>query len=148
MAMEKPTPNIEGRPSVNRAGDARESQSTAGLFRQLFDEVSTLFRKEIALAKAELSEAVSEAKLAAISMASGGAVLFAGGLVLLAAAVLALAHVVPDWLAALIVGGIVAVIGFVMIQAGKKKLEPSALKPERTQDALRKDKEMVQRRMP
>jgi predicted phage tail protein len=148
MAREEHIHDIEGHRSVNRARDARESQSTAGLFRQLFDEVATLFRKEIALAKAELSEAASEAKMAAISMASGGAVLFAGFLVLLAAAVLALARVVSDWLAALIVGGIVAIIGFVMIQAGKKKLEPSALKPQRTQDALRKDKQMVQRRMP
>jgi predicted phage tail protein len=148
MAREEQISDIEGRRSVNRAGDARESQSTAGLFRQLFDEVATLFRKEIALAKAELSEAVSEAKLAAISIASGGAVLFAGFLVLLAAAVLGLAHVVSDWLAALIVGGIVAAIGFVMVQSGKQKMETSTFKPERTQDALRKDKEMVERRMP
>jgi len=35
-----------------------------------------------------------------------------------------------------------------MIQGGKKKLEPSAFKPDRTQNALRKDKEMMQRRMP
>jgi hypothetical protein len=33
-----------------------------------------------------------------------------------------------------------------MIQSGKTKLDPSSFKPERTQDALRKDKEMVQRR--
>jgi hypothetical protein len=148
MAREDEVTDIQGRRSVNRTGDARDSQSTAGLFRQLFDEVSTLFRKEIALAKAEFSDAASEAKVAAISLASGGAVLFAGLLVLLAAAVLGLAHVVADWLAALIVGVIVAVIGFVMIQSGKKKMETSTFKPERTQDALRKDKEVVQRRMP
>jgi xanthine/uracil permease len=98
------------------------------------------------LAKAEISEAASHAKAGAIALVAGGAVLFAGMLVLLAAAVLALAHVVDAWLAALIVGIVVAVIGFVMIQRGKKQLEPSAFKPERTQDALRKDKEMVQRR--
>jgi hypothetical protein len=34
----------------------------------------------------------------------------------------------------------------VLIQSGKKQLEPSALKLERTQEALRKDKDMVQRR--
>ena len=139
---------IDAPSSVNRAADPRESQSAGGLFRQLFDEVSTLVRKEIALAKAELSESLSEAKLAAISMASGGAVLFAGFLVLLAAAVLGLSRVISDWLAAVIVGGIVGAIGFAMVQVGKKKLDRDVLKPERTQDALRKDKEMVQRRMP
>ena len=140
--------DIDAPSSVNRAADPRESQSTGGLFRQLFDEVSTLVRKEIALAKAELSESLSEAKLAAISMASGGAVLFAGFLVLLAAAVLGFSRVMSDWLAAVIVGGIVGAIGFAMVQVGKKKLDRDVLKPERTQDALRKDKEMVQRRMP
>ena len=76
---------------VSRSGGARQSDSAAGLLRRLLDEASTLVRKEIALARVEISEALSEAKVAAISMASGGAVLFAGLLVLLAAAVLALA---------------------------------------------------------
>ncbi len=125
-----------------------EGESTADLLRRLLDDAATLIHKELALVKTEVSEALSEAKVAAISMATGGAVLFAGILVLLAAAVLGLAHVVADWMAALIVGGIVAIIGFVMIQGGKKKLEPSAFKPDRTQNALRKDKEMMQRRMP
>jgi hypothetical protein len=146
--MEQQLPHTDSHPSVDRTHGMREPESTAGLLRRLLNEVSTLYRKEIALAKAEISEALSEAKLAAISLASGGAFLFAGILVLLAAAVLALAHVVSDWLAALIVGGVVAIIGFAMIQAGKKKLDPSPFKPDRTQHALQKDKEMVQRRMP
>jgi hypothetical protein len=124
----------------------RESDSIGGLLGRLAGEFSTLFRKEIALAKSEISESASHAKAGAIALVAGGAVLFAGMLVLLAAAVLALGHVVDDWLAALIVGILVAAMGFVMIQSGKKQLEPSALKPERTQEALRKDKEMVQRR--
>jgi Putative Actinobacterial Holin-X, holin superfamily III len=131
----------------NRFGNAKESETTVGLMRRLLNEVSTLFRKEIALAKVEASEALSQAKTGAISMASGGAVLFAGFLVLLAAAVFALAHVVSDWLAALIVGGIVTVVGFIMVNSGKKKFDPGALKPDRTQRSLRKDKEMVERRM-
>ncbi len=132
----------------NRTESGRGAESTADLLRRLLDDAATLIHKELALVKTEVSEALSEAKVAAISMATGGAVLFAGILVLLAAAVLGLAHVVADWMAALIVGGIVAIIGFVMIQGGKKKLEPSAFKPDRTQNALRRDKEMMQRRMP
>jgi uncharacterized membrane protein YqjE len=124
----------------------REPDSAAGLLSRLMGEVSTLFRKEIALAKAEVSEAASEAKAGAISLVAGGAILFAAVLVLLAAIVLLLAERMDPWLAALIVAVVVAVIGFVMIQSGKKKLDPSSFKPERTQDALRKDKEMVQRR--
>jgi O-antigen ligase len=123
-----------------------ETGSVASLISRLVGELSTLFRKEIALAKAEISESVSHAKAGAIAVAAGGAVIFAGLLVLLAAAVLALAKVMDPWLAALLVGIVAGAIGFVLIQSGKKQLEPSALKLERTQDALRKDKDMVQRR--
>jgi O-antigen ligase len=123
-----------------------ETGSVASLISRLVGELSTLFRKEVALAKAEISESASHAKAGAIAIAAGGAVIFAGLLVLLAAAVLALAKMMDPWLAALLVGIMAGAIGFVLIQSGKKQLEPSALKLERTQDALRKDKDMVQRR--
>ncbi len=145
--MEEHVPFDRNRPSRIAAQDAREGQSAVGLVKRLLNEFSLLFRKAIVLAKAEASEALSQAKTAAISVVSGGAVLFGGILVLLAAAVLALAHVVPDWLAALIVGAIVTVVGYIMIQGGKNKFDPAALKPDRTQHALRQDKEMVERRM-
>ena len=109
-----------------------QPDSTTGLLSRLVDEVSTLLRKELALAKAEVSESINQAKLGAISIA---------------AATLALSHVVSDWLAALIVGVITAIVGFVMLQSGKKKFEASQLKPVRTQDALRRDKDMVERRI-
>jgi len=134
-------------PNSQHEAQVRERTSAIGLLRRLVDEFSVLFRKEIALAKAEAVQSFSHLKAAAISMASGGAVLFAGLLVLLAAAVLGLSHVVADWLAALIVGGIVSIVGFVMINSGKNKFDPSSLKPERTQRALQQDKEMVERRM-
>jgi len=124
-----------------------QPDSTTGLLSRLVDEVSTLLRKELALAKAELSESINQAKLGAISLAAGGAVLFAALLVLLDAARLALAHVVSDWLAALIVGVITAILGFIALQAGKKKFEATQLKPGRTQDALRRDKDFVGRRI-
>jgi len=127
--------------------EVRERESAVGLLRRLVDEFTVLFRKEIALAKAEVAQGFSQVKAGAISMASGGAVLFAGFLVLLAAAVLGLSNVMPDWLAALIVGAVVSIIGFVMINSGKNKLDPAVLKPERTQHALQKDKEMVERRI-
>ena len=142
MAKQPPSPASSASPSQIE----RESDSAAGLLSRLMGEVSTLLRKEIALAKAEVSEAASEAKAAAISMVAGGAIMFAAVLVLLAAIVLLLAEVMEPWLAAFIVAAVVAIIGFVLLQSGKKKLDPSSLKPERAQEALRKDKEMVQRR--
>jgi uncharacterized BrkB/YihY/UPF0761 family membrane protein len=144
VAKQPPSPvNTISAPRVER-----ESDSAAGLLSRLLGEVSTLFRKEIALAKAEVSQAASEAKAGVISLVAAGAILFAAAIVLIAAIVLLLSEVMEPWLAALIVGAALAVIGFVLLQSGKNKLVPSSFKPERTQEALRKDKEMVQRRTP
>jgi hypothetical protein len=143
MAKQPPS---SAKPVSPSPGIDREPDSAAGLLSRLMGEVSTLFRKEIALAKAEVSEAASEAKAGAISLVAGGSIIFAAVLVLLAGIVLLLAEVMEAWLAALIVAAVVAIIGFVLIQSGKKKLDPASFKPERTQDALRKDKEIVQRR--
>ncbi|WP_228145056.1 phage holin family protein, partial [Acinetobacter baumannii] len=55
--------------------------------RQLTREVPSLFTKELALAKAELSESIRATKAGAASVATGGAVLLAGFIVLLMSAV-------------------------------------------------------------
>src|SRR5262245_12970196 len=85
----------------------RESQSTLDLMRRLLNEVATLFRQELALARAEFMRSISRLLISATSVATGAAVLYAGFLVLLIAAMLGLAKVVEPWLAALIVGFVV-----------------------------------------
>jgi hypothetical protein len=54
-----------------------------------------------------------------------------------------LCNVVDPWLAALIVGGVVTLIGVVMLMTGSKKLEPRAVAPRRTAESLRKDTQMI-----
>lgn len=120
-----------------------DASSVPGLMRQLAGEASTLFSKEVALAKAEMTEAVNEAKKGAGAMISGGAVLYAGIIFLLLAAVVGLAQVVEFWLSSLIIGGVVAIIGLIMVQSGKKKIKPSALKPEHTLNTMHKDQQAV-----
>lgn len=130
---------------ANANGRAPDPDSAAGLLSRLVNDVSALFRNEVALAKAELSHAATAAKAGIASMATGAAVLVAGLLALVAAAILALAEVVDPWLAALIVGAVLAIAGFVMVSAGKKKLDPSAFTLARTQESLRQDTEVVRR---
>lgn len=142
--MAQQSPPATSIPQTSRVN--HEPESTASLLSRLMGDVSTLFRKEIALAKAEVSEAASNAKAGAIGLVAGGVMMFAGVLVLLAALVFLLAKVVELWLAALIVGALVTIVGFIMFQRGKKKLHPAMFTPDRTTEALRKDKEMVQRR--
>ena len=121
-------------------------ESAMGLVRRLVDEVATLIRQEIALASAEVSHAVREAKAGVGWIASGGAVAFAGLLLLLEALVLGLSERMRPWIAALLVGVIVAAVGLVLLQSGKRKLDPKSLRPARTQESLRRDKELLERR--
>jgi hypothetical protein len=119
-----------------------ESGSIPQLLRRLVDDVSTLVRKELALATSEISHSVDDAKQGLISMVTGGAVLYLGIVYLLAAATLGLALFMPGWAAALIVGGLITLVGAVMVVGGKKKMEPSM---KRTSDSLRKDRDMIER---
>ncbi|MGQ4878571.1 phage holin family protein [Billgrantia sp. LNSP4103-1] len=125
-----------------------ESASIGSLFTELAREVTALVRKESELAKVEMSEKTSQMLTAIASIATAGAVLFSGFLVLLAAAVFGLNTVLPPettpWLSALIVGVVVVVIGFIMLQAGRNKLKKESLMPTRTMASLRRDKELTQ----
>ena len=121
----------------------RETESVASLIRRLADEVTDLFSQELTLFKTETMGAIGDVKTAAGSLATGGAVLFAGFIFLLLAAFLGLANVVEPWLSALIVGGVTVIVGWIMVSAGKKKLEPGAFRPRHTEQSLKKDREMV-----
>ena len=133
-------------PSPRSRANGPEAESLAGLIGRLLEDVTTLFRQEVALARAEIARSLSKAKTGVASVAAGGAVLFTALLVLLSAAVLGLATVMAAWLAALIVGVVVAAIGYGMLQAGKKKLSADELKPVLSPESLRQDKELLQRR--
>ncbi|MBB3101717.1 phage holin family protein [Azomonas macrocytogenes] len=119
--------------------------SVTGLLRQLTREVPMLFTKELALLKAEFSESLQATKAGLASVAVGGAVALAGFIVVLMAAVYGLSLVMQPWLAALIVGAVVTVIGLSMVSAGKKKFEASSLRPSHTMNTLHKDKEAIKR---
>jgi hypothetical protein len=119
--------------------------SVPGLIKSLADDVTRLFSQEVALAKSEVAAALNHIKTGVLSLAIGLGVLFTGFIVLLFAAVAALALVVPFWMAALIVGGVITVIGLVLLMNAKKNLNPDAMVPNRTIDSLKKDEAMVRR---
>jgi len=135
-------------PAAGPGNGDRESQSAFGLLRRLTDELSTLLRQELSLATAEISRSMRVMLSGAASLAVGGAVLFTGLLAMLAAAVLGLATVLHPWLAALVIGAAVAILGVGLVLAGIRSLDPSTLKPSRTAESLRKDKDVITRRQP
>ena len=129
-----------------------DEKSLAALFSDLWRETTTLVHEEAALAKAELGEKVSQVATGAGEIATGGAVLFAGFIVLLFAAVGALEHVLPEphanWLAPLIVGALVMIIGFIALARGRANMKATNLAPERTVDSLRRDAGLAKEHMP
>lgn len=142
--MNRPDPDIQ-RPVGTSVPD--NDASVMGLLKQLTHEVPSLFTKELALAKAEFQASLNSLKAGIAGVAGGAMVLLAGFIILLMAVVYGLSTIMQPWLAALIVGAVVMIIGFIMVQSGKKQFEPSHFKPERTLDALNKDQEALRRKV-
>jgi hypothetical protein len=129
-------------------GEPRGPESAATLVGRLVDDVTALVRNEVALAKAEFGEAVGSIRIGMSEFAYGAGLLLAGILALAAAIVLALSEVIAPWLSALIVGSVLALAGYLLMHAARKRLSPAGLKPERTREAIRRDVQVVARRAP
>jgi len=123
--------------------DYAQGRSLMGLFADLWRETQTLVHQEAQLAKAELSEKLSQVTTGAGEIAAGGAILFAGFIVLLFAAVGALELLIQSehaiWLAPLIVGVIVMIAGYLLLSRGRKQMQAESLAPERTMESLQHD---------
>lgn len=136
-------------PPRPQAGNGQSSAdaSLGVLLKELAHEVPALLSNEMALAKSEARESLRATRAGVAAVATGGAVLLAGVIVLMLSAVYALSLVVAPWLAALIVGAVVTVVGFGLLQAGKRKFRTKALRPEHTINSLQKDKDALRGRL-
>jgi hypothetical protein len=122
----------------------RSSRSTTDVFTDVIDRLSTLFLKETALARAEVSEKISQA-VGGLAMIVVGAVLLIPALViLLQAAVAALESAgIAEEYATLIVGGAAFLIGLVLLLVGVSRLKAKNLAPKRTLEQLQSDASIV-----
>ncbi|MBP0446967.1 phage holin family protein [Roseomonas sp. SSH11] len=123
----------------------QNDRSIPDLLGDLVDQTSTLVRKEVQLARAELGEKASLAGAAAASIAVGAFLLLAALIVLLQAAVAALIEYVglSATVSALIVAVLVAVIGYIVLRGGLNRLKASNLTPDRTVTQLSRDAGVV-----
>ncbi|MGN2250413.1 phage holin family protein [Frateuria sp. GZRe14] len=135
-------------PALRAVPSREEDVSIGGLLKQLAREIPMLFTKELALAKAEMRENLRATKAGVAAVATGGAVMLAGLVILLMAGVYGLSTVLAPWLSALIVGAAALLVGWVMINAGKKQFEPGSLKPDHTIHSLQKDADAIRGRTP
>jgi uncharacterized membrane protein len=88
-----------------------------------------------------MSDKISRVTANLVSVGAGGFVAYLGGLALVAALILAIRDLANISLAlsALIVGAVLAIVGYVMLQKGMKELKRVDLAPRRTVETLKDD---------
>ena len=119
----------------------RDDRSIGELFAELAQESATLVRQEVQLAKTEMSQKASRVGKDVGFLAVGGAVAYAGLLAILAGVIFLLNAVMPLWLSALLVGIVVAVVGYFLVKKGLDALKQEDLAPQETINTLKEDKE-------
>jgi MFS family permease len=101
---------------------AEADQPVAALLRDLSEQTSTLVRKELELARLEMTEKGKRAGIGAGMFGGAGVIgLYALG-ALIAAAILALATAITPWLAALVVAALCGAIAGTLALMGKSKV--------------------------
>ena len=121
--------------------NVRSGRTVTDLFGDLSRQVSALFRNEVRLARAELSERMGAAG-GAVAMLAAGAVLAVAALIVLLFALvtwLVEAFEVSPALAALIVGVVVALAAYGLVRVGLSRLKARNLAPRRTVEQLSRD---------
>jgi len=118
---------------------ADDRRSIGQVIRSVLEGVSSIFRKEVELAKIEMTEAVSSrAKGIGMMAAAGVASLFAVAFIA-AAGSAALDLVLPTWAARLIVAGVFVLVGGGMFLAGRRSMSATTVTAKRTRETLKED---------
>jgi hypothetical protein len=117
-----------------------EQRSLGELFSELAQETGTLVRKEVELAKVEMTAKAKVAGRDAALVAGGGSIAVLGAMALLAALILALGTIIPLWASALLVGLMVTTTGGVLVVLGIRAFKGLDAAPRQTIETLEEDK--------
>lgn len=138
MTNQTPDPFDAGAHGVPPRG-AEDDRSLGEIFSAVANDLSTLIKQEMELAKTEMKEEVKKAGKGAGLLGGAG---LGGYMVLLflsLTAVFALDEGMPLWLAALIVTVVWAIIAAVLAAIGRKELQRSNPQLPKTQQTLKED---------
>lgn len=122
---------------------SREARGLTDLIAQLGGDLAALVRKESELVRAEVAEKLSAVGKAVADVAAGGLLLVAALLVLLQALVLALSKLMDPIWASLLVGLVVAGVGYMLVRTGMKTISLDRLKPDRSARQLKKNADLM-----
>jgi putative superfamily III holin-X len=109
------------------------------LLGNIVDNIQQIIRCEFKLAKAELQDKASRASKPATTLGAGFLLGLYGLGFLLLAAVYALSMIMAAGLAALIVGGVLALVSIALVTSSAKKLKAMNLAPEKTIQTLQEN---------
>ena len=135
---------------------SRESRSLGSLFAALSRQVPALFRREVALARAELSEKVREAGSGLALLVAGGMIILIGLFFIVQAAVFGVVALLDIWLPAeiavwlgpLLVGLGAVLVGWALLSSGRGRLSAETLTLHRTAHSLREDTALAKEHLP
>lgn len=126
-----------GDPRISADGVDVTQRSVGSLISEVTNDLSTLMRQEMDLAKAEIKEEVAKTGKAAGMFGGAGFAGYMVALFLSCALWWGLANAMDVGWAALIVAGLWAVIGAVLYVLGRKQMRQVNPKPERTVATLK-----------
>ncbi len=120
----------------------QDNRSLGELFGDLAQNTGTLVRQEVELAKTEMTQKATRVGKDIGFLLAGGAVVYAGFLAILAAIAIGLGQLgLPWWIAALLVGLVVAGIGGFLVMRGLSALRQETAVPQQTIATLKEDAE-------
>lgn len=136
--------------SSRRVAATTDEPSLSQLVGSLMDDTRILLRKEVELARAELGEELRKARQAGIAMGVGGAITAVGALLLvimLVQMLIAFVGMAP-WMAYMLVGGALTIIGVMALLAGIRRAQTIDPVPHETLESVRKDVAWLKERSP
>ncbi|MFZ0522340.1 MAG: phage holin family protein [Candidatus Acidiferrales bacterium] len=114
-------------------------RSVPEILEDIASKLTQLVQAEFRLAKSELKEGAEKVAGPGATLGAGAVLALYGLGFLLLAAVYALSLVMAGWLATLIVGAVLMIVGAILIGAGGAKLKQINLTPEKTIGTLEED---------
>ena len=123
--------------------------SIGSLIRGILNDLRTLIREEIALARVELREQAGRARAAALSFGIAAAALAFGGIFLLVAVALGIAALLgwPAWTGFLTVAIVLCIGGYITLASGRKQMAGVRAVPEETMTTLKENSEWIAKRL-
>jgi uncharacterized membrane protein YqjE len=116
-------------------------RSIPDVLQDIIRNVQEIVRSEVRLAKTEIREELDKARSSTLLLGAGAATAMFAVLFLLLTVVYALALVMPEWAAAMLVGAALAAVAIVLFAVGLKRFKQIHPTPARTVETIKENVE-------